>query len=72
MTWNDPKSKGASTKNFCHAEQILAVKEVGGLSQSVKKVKFATKTFFSDNVEGSSKNLSEIISTNVKANPNNT
>ena len=46
--------------------------EVGGLSESVKKVKFVTKIFFSDNVEGSSKNLSEIVSANLKANTNNT
>ena len=38
-------------KNFCQAQQILAIKAVGGLSQSFKKGKFVTKTYFSDNVE---------------------
>ena len=37
--------KEESTKNFCQA-QILAIKGVGGLSESVKKRKFATKCFF--------------------------
>ena len=51
---NSQLYKGASTKNFCHAQQILAVKGVGvggGLRQSVKNGKFVTKIFFSDNVE---------------------
>ena len=42
--------KGALTKNFCQAWQILAINEVGeggGLSESVKKGKFVTKIFFS-------------------------
>ena len=30
-------SKGASTKNFCHAERILAVKGVGGWVNPLKK-----------------------------------
>ena len=45
--------KGALTKNFCQAWQILAINEVGeggGLSESVKKGKFVTKIFFSYNV----------------------
>ena len=48
--------KGALTKNLRHAYRILAIKGVGGgvvgdLSESIKKGKFVTKTFFSDNVE---------------------
>ena len=59
-------------KNFCHAQRILAVKEVGvgGLSESVKKGKFVTKIFFSDNVEWSSKILWKMISADVQANKN--
>ena len=45
---------------------------VGGLNGSVKKGKFKTKIFFSDNaVEWSSKNLWKMISADVKANKNN-
>ena len=40
----------------------------GGLSESVKKGKFATKNLFSDNIEWSSKNLWKMISADVKAN----
>ena len=70
--------KGALTKNLRHAYRILAIKGVGGgggggggggdLSESIKKGKFVTKTFFSDNVEWSSKNLWKMISAHVKAN----
>ena len=42
---------GASTKNFCHTQQILANKWVGGLSESAKKGKPMMKILFSDNVE---------------------
>ena len=44
---------GALTKNFYQAYHILAVKRVGSeaLSEAVKKGKFVTKIFFSDNVE---------------------
>ena len=42
--------KGALTKNLRHAYRILAIKGVGGgggdLSESIKKGKFLTKTFF--------------------------
>ena len=45
--------KGAATKNFCHAYQILAIKGVGGGigggeggGESVKTGKFITKIFF--------------------------
>ena len=49
--------------------QILAVKGVaGGLSESVKKAKFVTKIFFSDNVECSSKYLLKMIFADVKSN----
>ena len=41
---------------------------MGGLSESVKKEKFATKNLFSDNIEWSSKNLWKMISADVKAN----
>ena len=44
------KIKAASPKNFCHAKRILTVKEVGRLSESVKKGKFMTN-LFSHNVE---------------------
>ena len=46
-------SKGASMKNFCHACGFWPLKGCGegGLSESVKKEKFVTKIFFSDNVE---------------------
>ena len=40
---------GASTKKFCHEQQIF--KGVGALSESVKKGKFMTNIFFSDTVE---------------------
>ena len=40
------------------------------MSESVKKSKFATEIFFSDNIEWSSKNLWKIISADVKANKN--
>ena len=30
-------SKGVSAKNLCHTLQILAVKELGALSESIKK-----------------------------------
>ena len=44
-------SKRASTKNFCHTYQILAIKGVGGgLREFVKKGKFVIKIYFSDNV----------------------
>ena len=36
-TRNFPNSEGASAKNFCHTERILAVKRVGGLGESIKK-----------------------------------
>ena len=59
---------------------FIGVKEVGmkggggggRLSESVEKGKLLmTKIFFSDNVEWSSKNLSKMISADVKANKNN-
>ena len=37
---------GKIDKNLCHAQQILGIKGVGGLGESVKKGKFATKIFF--------------------------
>ena len=43
----------------------------GGLSESIKRGKFVTKIFFSDNVEWSSKNLWKMVSAGVKANKNN-
>ena len=48
--------KGALTKNLRHAYRILAIKGVGGgggggWRKNIKKKKFVTKTFFSDNVE---------------------
>ena len=46
-------SYGALTKNLYNAYQILAVKWVEGgcFSEVVKKGKFVTKIFLSDNVE---------------------
>ena len=47
-------SKGASTKNFRHAQQILAVKGVGRGFECIHfrhKRKFVTKIFFTDNTE---------------------
>ena len=42
--------KGASTKNSCHAQRILAIKgvggRVGGLKKSVKKGNLWRKYFF--------------------------
>ena len=43
----------------------------GGLSESVKKGKFMTKIFFSNNAEWSFKNLWKMISADIKANENN-
>ena len=42
-----------------------------GLSESIKKWKFVTSLFFSDNVEWSSKNMWKMIFDDVKANKNN-
>ena len=42
------------------------------IRETVKKGKFVTKIFFSDNVEWSSKNLWKMIFADVKANKNNT
>ena len=42
------------------------------IREIVKKGKFVTKIFFSDNVEWSSKNLWKMIFADVKANKNNT
>ena len=63
---------GVSTKNFRHAWQILVVKWVGNLSESIKKGKLLTEIFFSDNVEWNSTNLWKMISANLKSNKNNT
>ena len=79
--------KGISTKKICHAEWILPVKGLvcvcvcvcacvcgggeGGLVNPLKKEKFLTKIFFSNNVEWSSKNLWKMISADVKDNKNN-
>ena len=41
-----PFAKGASAKNFCHAQRISAVGSAGGLGESVKKEKYKTKIFF--------------------------
>ena len=38
-------NEGALTKNFCHALQILAIKGVGGLSESVKRENLRQKSF---------------------------
>ena len=46
----------------------MAIKEDEGLSESVKKGKFKTKIFFSDNVELSPKNLWKMISADLKQN----
>ena len=35
-TRNFPNSEGASTKNVCHTEPILAIKQVGGSGESIK------------------------------------
>ena len=43
----------------------------GGLVNPLKKEKFLTKIFFSNNVEWSSKNLWKMISADVKDNKNN-
>ena len=42
--------KGASTKKFC-LSGFQSLMGWEGLSEFVKKVKFVTKIFFSDNVE---------------------
>ena len=52
-------------KKISHTYMILAVKAVKGLSEFVKKWKFLTKIFFSDNFEWSSKNLWKMISADV-------
>ena len=41
---------------------------MGGLSESIKKGKIVTKSFFSDNVEWGSKNLGKMIYADVKVN----
>ena len=46
----------------------MAIKEDGGLSESVKKGKFKTKIFFSGNVELSPKTLWKMISADLKQN----
>ena len=55
-----------ATKNLCHTSQILIVKGIEewgeGSSESIRKRKLMTKIFFKENVEGSSKNFSNIIS----------
>ena len=61
----------SAKKTLSHTQQILAVKGVGGLSGSIEKGKFATKIFYPDNIEWSSKNLWKMMSTDVKANKNN-
>ena len=45
----------------------MAVKGGGGLSESVKKRKFVTKVFCTDNIEWSSKNLWKVVFDDVKA-----
>ena len=61
--------KGASTKNSCHARQILAVKR--GLREFVKKGKFVTKKFFFQIMLNEVLKVCEMISADVKANKNN-
>ena len=47
------KTLGNMAKNFSSHYQILAIKGIGSLGESVKKGKFVTKIFFSDNVKWS-------------------
>ena len=58
-------------KTHVTLRRFWSFKAVEGLSDSVKKWKFVTKVFLSDNAKWSFKNLWKMISVNVKANKNN-
>ena len=72
MTGKDKQNhifqKSKSDKIFSTAIYIGEDREYRGLSESIKKGKFVTKIFFSDNVEWSSKMLWKMMSADVKAN----
>ena len=55
-------------KNLVTLSGFWLLRGCRGLSESVKKGKFATKILFSDNDEWSSNNLWKIMSADVKAN----
>ena len=46
LRWHFQTCSGSITKKFLSGWQILAIKDVGGLSESIKEGKFVTKSFF--------------------------